>query len=79
MTRDEARRTVQSLETWMEYGSAAALAHVDALVALGLLKLDDPMSVEDEACAVLNRIIGPIQASMVLDRLHFTGFKIVKA
>lgn len=84
MTRDEAITKVTALYESAPIGEELtrgyiAILEIDTLVALGLLKLDEPMSVEDQACIVLNRAIGPVEASIVLKNLKDSGFKIVKA
>lgn len=56
-----------------------AALHVDRAVALGVLKLDEPMTDEDKACRVLNAAIGPDSVDVVRSHLRGAGFKIVKA
>jgi len=87
MTRDEAMEKILSEchpyaanAGGVSLGAARreAAVYINYAVALGLLKLDE-QTVDDQACIALTRMIGPIEASAVIDRLHADGFKIVKA
>lgn len=78
MTRDEAIETLRELPNWNSALRLSAALHVDAVVALGLLKLDEPKTVEQGACEALQAALGHTSARIAVFRLRDAGFKIIK-
>lgn len=74
MTREEVIEIVRRMgdRPWYE-------AEVDGLVALGLLKLDDPdATLQGEALAYLQRQGYPSSAYDIMDAFNRGGFRVVK-
>lgn len=76
MTRDEAIEKLRAHPSWEPMTDHAIKAFVDGAAIFGLLKLDEPKSVEDEARRWLHDS-GHFPG--VVDVLLTNGFKIVKA
>lgn len=79
MTRDEAIEKLDAVEGRRKVrGYSAQQEFIEALVDLGLLKLDEPKSIEDQAHEAICGITCNIEATGVIDRLRARGFEIVK-
>ncbi len=88
MTRDEAIEIIVKYQ-YPNISKADAGVYVDAYAALGMLKLDTPVSVEDRAITSLTISLGRINksygsndtdklnASYIIGRLEADGLKIV--
>ncbi len=79
MTRDDAIKIIKDRfqQTRSVYNPAEVWI-VDALVALGLLKLDEPNEAHSEALRMLTFRYGSFQAEILLQDMHNAGLKIVK-
>ena len=79
MTRDEAITKVQvGYEPEKLVGAPTII--VDALVTLGLLKLDEPKSVQDRAVDAIraHKELYDVRPICVFDALDYAGLKIVE-
>jgi hypothetical protein len=88
MTRDEAIDKVEAVYYGLrKHPLGPGAQAVDTLVALGLLDLDEPKSVQLQATELLTYLfvddaraqIQPGDAARIINYLNANGFKIVKA
>ena len=80
MTRDEAIRTYRGVCNW-DPSNKEAEKVINVYVALGMLKLDEPKSVEERARTVINNAVlgNPYaHAEMILNAIKFAGLQIVE-
>ncbi len=79
MTRDEAIAIAKHQLEYVNVSDAYIAAHIDVLVALGLLKLDEPKMPERIFIKAMRDYgYGITAARELFDRIDFAGLKLVE-